>query len=214
MKYIKLFEEMSNQPQIGDYVMINSYSYYRRIAVVKKIVHDYDPDIMIEVEIDGFLQKYYLNEIKCWGKTIDEVIKNAEKEEKNIKKLCNRLKYNLNKFFDYKTLIGDKLPHDVLLQFTEPIKAKFEDGISPIRVIIPSVYKYYDEAFRKINLYSRLEIYSNKMKKMNLKRHTQDEFYSYNSIKFSKEEAEELLRSIKVEFPMRVVEKEAEKYNM
>jgi len=213
MRYIKLFEEMTDMPQIGDYVMINTYAYFRRIAVVKRFVHDYEPEIMIEVQLGNLTMKLFLKDIKCWGKTIDDVIKNAEEVEKDKKKLGKRLSYNLNKFFDYKTLLNGKIPKFNIVK-DDNIKVKYEEGEDPLRVIIPSIYLYYDGVFQKLSTYSRLQIYSDKMKEMGLKRNTQDEFYSYNSIRFNKEEAEELLRSIKVEFPMRVVEKEAEKYNM
>ena len=40
------------------------------------------------------------------------------------------------------------------------------------------------------------------------------EFYKYNTIKLNKEEAEELLRSIKNDFAMNLTKKDAENYNL
>jgi hypothetical protein len=72
MKYIKNFENLNdNEPQIGDYVIINDPKYNNRIGQIVNIV--FSSAIKVQYENEKYTKLSTLKNVVAFGKTPEEL---------------------------------------------------------------------------------------------------------------------------------------------
>jgi len=122
-------------------------------------------------------------------------------EQKELRKIANKLKFNLNKFFENKYLDKNYSIHVKATYFIDILnnnkKTQFYVGFSGV------VSEW--ESTKQFN------ILIDKIKNMNINPYPNGSFVN---IRLTKKETEDLIYSLKNELPLKMIEIEIDKYNL